>query len=253
MYLIKKDTPIFFGEENFMEQVKHLKEIYTINNELIAKEEELSEIKGQKSELEEKLKKMLDDYKGKQENLKSMKVERKNKELEVDEIAKRIINLKEDQMLVKTNEDYSKLLMKLDSAKEEKLKKEDEVLDFMEKIEDTEDILRKMQKESKTKQSEYDKAKTELDKREKRLKSEIKDLLARYDEINGKLSEDNRETIENIERKFGKKIITTVKDGYCQGCFIAVPPEIVSILKSGERVITCLNCGRILISIPEEN
>jgi predicted nucleic acid-binding Zn-ribbon protein len=142
-------THFFFAGEINMNQVQYLKDIYSINNELIEKEDKLADIRKEKTSLEEEIKKMLQDYKDKGEDIKKMKMARKNKEFELEAITKQINQLKDDQLMVKTNKDYSNLLMRLDKAKENKLRKEDEILELMEKIEDAEYILKKMESDSK--------------------------------------------------------------------------------------------------------
>jgi predicted nucleic acid-binding Zn-ribbon protein len=84
------------------------------------------------------------------------------------------------------------------------------------------------------------------------ITEEIEKLKKRYLELSNELIEDNKELVGSLTKRYRRNIIVPIRDGYCQGCFIAITPEIISVLKSGERVVTCLNCGRILIAETEE-
>jgi predicted nucleic acid-binding Zn-ribbon protein len=44
----------------------------------------------------------------------------------------------------------------------------------------------------------------------------------------------------------GDKAVTSVEGDTCQGCFIKIRPQQISMLKGREQLVTCFQCGRIL-------
>ncbi len=46
--------------------------------------------------------------------------------------------------------------------------------------------------------------------------------------------------------RHGDRAVSSVADGVCQGCFISIRPNQISLLKSKEQIVTCWQCGRIL-------
>jgi len=52
---------------------------------------------------------------------------------------------------------------------------------------------------------------------------------------------------ERIRKSRGGSVVVTVKKRACGACFKALPPHRIQELKRGDQMITCDNCGRLLI------
>lgn len=53
------------------------------------------------------------------------------------------------------------------------------------------------------------------------------------------------------KRRPGQAIIGA-KDGHCEGCFMALPPQDFIEIQRGEKLITCPSCQRILYFVPSD-
>ena len=58
---------------------------------------------------------------------------------------------------------------------------------------------------------------------------------------------DLRSLYERYFKKYYDRAIVPVKGGVCQGCFVAIPPMRLDIIRRMDSLEICDNCGRILI------
>ncbi|MCX8472590.1 MAG: C4-type zinc ribbon domain-containing protein [Sediminibacterium sp.] len=89
-----------------------------------------------------------------------------------------------------------------------------------------------------------DELKVILTQTEKEEKALIKNLTNAHSNIEEKLLEE----YTRIRKKFknGLAVVKVERDA-CAGCFNAVPPQRQSEIRLHKRIISCENCGRILI------
>jgi predicted nucleic acid-binding Zn-ribbon protein len=59
---------------------------------------------------------------------------------------------------------------------------------------------------------------------------------------------------ERVRKGRGGQAVVRVSDGRqaCSGCYKTLPPQRIQELKRQDQIITCQNCGRILIWVPED-
>ena len=116
----------------------------------------------------------------------------------------------------------------------------------MERIEDRE---RKIAQENET---------IEVTRRE--LEAASKRNEEKTSQIDAKLAEwqkDREEKVTHIPRELLKPYekvrqarngigVAAIKNNACQGCFMELPPQVISETKLGHRLVTCENCNRLL-------
>ncbi len=169
----------------------------------------------------------------------------KEKDLEVH-AAKRA---KEEARLyeVKTNKEYSAVLLEIEEVKQEKAQTEEEILALMELQERLASDVRETEKQLKTReeQGRHDEA-TIRDKlaaleaelavvrseREGRAKELPRGLLAEYEKI--------------LKAKGGLAIAAVSQSAFCGGCRVSIRPQAVQELRQARGLMLCENCGRYL-------
>ena len=55
-----------------------------------------------------------------------------------------------------------------------------------------------------------------------------------------------------ITNKSGKAVAFVEKNS-CSGCGVNLRPQLIIEIKRGKKIISCENCGRLLVAKPEEN
>ncbi len=197
--------------------------------------------------LKREIKEAIDIFQKTGNDLSESKIALKNLELEVSSHQENLKKLQSQMMLIKTNKEYDALISQIDNVKEAINEKETKILELIEKVDTLESNI-----------DDYKKRAEELkDQNEKQLSI----LQDKMDSVGTKMQskEDERRTIivnvpkrtmsvyERVRKNRGGDVVITVKKRACGACYKALPPHRIQEIKRSDQIITCDNCGRILI------
>jgi uncharacterized protein len=147
---------------------------------------------------------------------------------------------------VKTNKEYSAMVAEIEAFKQKITGHEDAVLHIMELTELRKQELQELDRQTKE-------AEQELASGQRRNALE----LAVLQETLTERRQTREAAVQQLERPAmdlymrllnGRKglAVVGIKNGSCQGCFIALPPQLIQEVRRNDRVITCSHCQRIL-------
>lgn len=160
----------------------------------------------------------------------------------------------ENQLLnIKTNKEYKALNNEISN-----LKNENSLID--EKIIHAIDKEAQLKSELNTANLEAKEAKTKLDDEENDLKKEIIQVDKDIDDLKNQRKEI---AIKNLSRQMikrygmlitnkGGKAVSFVEKKSCSGCGVNLRPQLIIEIEKGTKIISCENCGRILVKKPED-
>ena len=148
---------------------------------------------------------------------------------------------------VKTNKEYQSSLKEIDDLKEKNSKLEDEMIEFLERIEEADKVL-------KTKMAAYSALKTEIQTEKETIQREAQEERHKLDKLNDQwktLSEsidaELLDTFNRIKANQTNKIgIVAVSSSVCQGCHMNIPPQLYNELQRGDKLQRCPICERII-------
>jgi uncharacterized protein len=213
---------------------------------------ELHELKGDLPHLVEVLEKKQQEKdtlrKSLEATVKHSQVRRDEIDLEIVTTKEKIEKYKEQQFQIKTNKQYDALTREIDLSQErvKTLEKEMETVEgkaanAKTDLETIAPELQEVRKELKERQAELDHVNKEHEEEELKLKHEREKLVVRIDKSDVK-------SYERIRKALGGKAVVGVRKNACGGCFKRVPPQVSVELRKNSRVMTCENCGRLLVS-----
>jgi hypothetical protein len=148
---------------------------------------------------------------------------------------------------VKTNKEYSAVLLEIEEIKQEKAQTEEEILALMELGERLAVDVREAEKQLRTREEQggRDEAtvreklaalEAELavvrSEREARAKGLSRGLLADYEKI--------------LKAKGGLAIAAVSSSAFCGGCRVSIRPQAIQELRQATHLMLCENCGRYL-------
>jgi predicted nucleic acid-binding Zn-ribbon protein len=214
--------------------------------------DELHELKGDLPHLVEVLENKLQEKdtlrKSLEATVKHAKVRRDEIDLEIVTTKEKIEKYKEQQFQIKTNKQYDSLTREIDLSQErvKTLEKEMETIEGKAAnakmdLETLAPELQDLRKELKERQAELDHVNKEHEDEELKLKHEREKLIVRIDKSDVK-------SYERIRKALGGKAVVGVRRNACGGCFKRVPPQVSVELRKNSRLMTCENCGRLLVS-----
>lgn len=193
----------------------------------------------------------LADAKKAVETIKS-KVDTTRKDLRTKEKDLEVANVKRQKLEgrlyeVKTNKEYSAVLLEIEEAKQEKAKTEEDILGLMElqerlavEIKDAEQRLKAREEQARQDeavvrkklagvQQELAAVRAERAARAKELTASV---LASYDRI--------------LKARGGVAVAAVSSAGVCGGCRMSIRPQAVQELRAGAGLMVCESCGRYL-------
>jgi len=162
-----------------------------------------------------------ENYRNNEKELTEATATQKNLELEISSLQDNLKKLKSQMMAIKTNKEYDALVSQIDAIKESINEKETDLLETIERVEILESSIDEFRKKS----------------------IEIKKL--NDDQLS--ILQEKMDSVGRIRKSRGGSVVVAVKKRACGACFKALPPHRIQELKRGDQLISCDNCGRLLI------
>jgi uncharacterized protein len=169
----------------------------------------------------------------------------KEKDLEVANVKRQKLEAKLYE--VKTNKEYSAVLLEIEEAKQEKAKTEEDILGLMEMqerlavdIKDAEQRFKAREEQARQDEAVVRKKLAAVEaelatvraQRASRAKELPVGLLASYDRI--------------LRARGGVAVAAVSSAAVCGGCRVGIRPQAVQELRSGNGLMVCESCGRYL-------
>ena len=87
---------------------------------------------------------------------------------------------------------------------------------------------------------------TDLEEKSKTLETQLGQLKSERVQLAQKVDEDVVERYERLFASKGDVAVVAVEHGVCTGCHMKVTTATVNRAKSGNEIVSCEQCGRIL-------
>jgi uncharacterized protein len=178
--------------------------------------------------------------------LQNLEVQRKDLDLDVRSAQDQILKYKNQQLLVKKNEEYQALSHEIEL-------KEKKISDWEE-----EEISIMLEIDSELK--EFSKRESVFDSTKSIIRDKISVLEAKQVEVQAQLVEATKKMTEaqvsvaanylSVYERLGTRIrlpvIVSINTHTCGGCHLRVSNETLEQSRKGEELTTCENCGRVV-------
>lgn len=232
--------------------IQNLLALQEVDLQMLSLEEErgrlLDSIERQKGEVERERAEAAE----REAKVKHIKVEIKSSESELADTGDHVRKFEGQQALVKTNQEYKALDKEIYEARARQARLEDALLEKMEALEEETESLRKARHDLDEKLSQLQGASGDAEEKVRQIEQDIAALGAKRAEVAKRIERGPLSIYERIfQRKKGAALAAVVNRA-CQGCHLAVPAGVESVLRRhASNIITCENCSRILY-VPEE-
>jgi uncharacterized protein len=177
-----------------------------------------------------------------------------NLETEVRGLDQRIEKLREELNAASTNKQYNAFLTELNTLKVEKRKVEDRALLEMEQIETLDAQLTDVRSRLGERQRVRDVAQSQLEQRQADIGERLAELEREREQAAANVPARELDVFESVADQFEGEVMSPVeeinrrhREYACGSCHMHLPFEKVSLLlSSGESIVRCTACGRIL-------
>ena len=147
---------------------------------------------------------------------------------------------------VKTNKEYSAVLVEIEEVKQEKSRVEEDILTLMEsqerlaaEVKDAEGRFKQRESEGKVEEGEHA-------DRLRQVEGELAKIRSERAELARLLSAGVLADYDKILRHRGLAVAEVTKPNFCGGCRVTITPQRLQELRQQSALIHCESCGRYL-------
>ena len=228
------------------EQIDILVKLQEIEVKTEVIKSEISEVSAKLDEFDNELKTFENEIDEEEKIIDTFKQKYRSDETDVQVNNTKEEKSREKLKFVKTNKEYQSSLKEIDEIKAINSKIEDEMLQYLEKIETSEkNILEKKESYSivaKKLKQEKDIIIQESEQGSKKVSQLDKEWKTISKKIDSKLLE----KFSVVKKMVSGRAITTVEDAVCMGCNMQIPPQTYNELQRTDRLEFCPHCKRII-------
>jgi predicted nucleic acid-binding Zn-ribbon protein len=148
---------------------------------------------------------------------------------------------------VKTNKEYQSSLKEIDDLKAIRSKIEDEMLEFLEKIETAEKALQDRRQQYKEITDDTTQQKASIQLESEQIEKRLAELESNRNAIAAELDDDLIALFNRVKAKQVDGVaIAEVKNAVCLGCNMNIPPQVYNELQRRDSLKYCPSCERII-------
>ena len=175
-------------------------------------------------------------------------LQKKRKDLEMDVAAENdhIAKTKTKLSAVKTNKEYSAILVEVDAVKEKILVFEDQELELMELLEKKERELSSLKADCKKEEENFNSYKLKKETEAEHTEKELEVIRPRRSQLTNVLEVKLLEHYTKVFKARSGLAVVAIHENICQGCHQQILPQQVIDVKVGETIHHCEQCSRIL-------
>ena len=160
--------------------------------------------------------------------------------------------LQKQMKFIKTNLEYDALTNEIANHKLKVLEIEEEILELMTSVDELkekiEEYRKRLDQVTETNTAQLQHLREELNSIEDKVKikeGERKNITVHIDKK-------VLATYERDKKGKGEQVVVSLRKRACSGCYKSLPPQRIQEIKMEEEIVTCDNCGRILVWLGED-
>jgi predicted nucleic acid-binding Zn-ribbon protein len=221
-------------------------EIDGFDQEIYSKEQEVTARQQSITDKEEEMSKC-------RENTEQLELKQRGTKAELEDAQ---LNIKERQnkmMQVQTSREHQALLKEIEDSKRQIKENEEKLLQLMEQVEQEEARAKELENLCKGEKKLLVAESKEMAKAIELINARKKKVTKQRETLGPQLRPGTQKRYAMLREKRNGTAVVQTKNGTCQGCFMAIPPQQYNEVRKGDKINFCPTCQRILYYMEEEN
>jgi predicted nucleic acid-binding Zn-ribbon protein len=207
----------------------------------------LEKVPSRISSLERELEEFIRSVEGDEAEIEEFNKQYRTLDADVQLNLSKIQKSQEKLRSVKTNKEYQSSLKEIDGIKAINSKLEDEMLEYLEKIETAEKAIKDRKQHYTEIVDESNREKESIERDAEQRQENLVDLEARRVAVATELGAGILEIFKQVKAKQANLVaIVAVQDAVCQGCNMNIPPQVYNELQRCNSLRYCPSCFRII-------
>ena len=230
----------------YLEQVRQLvalqhvdDAIHAVKTDLKAAPQEVDELSRRFAAQDEQRKRVLD-------KIQHLKDQQKRLDGDIEGDSARIKKSKSKLMQVGNTREYQAVVREMDTMERQNRSREEERLALQEERNIQEGNLKDVDSVWGGLKAELDVKKASLDQRLADAEGKLAELEKKRGVTGSEVPAPVLARYEFIRRRLEHPVIVPVDNGVCEGCHIAIPPQVFIELQRGQQILSCPNCQRLI-------
>jgi len=236
-----------------MTLIEDIKALYLVDQQLRGLESRLGSAKTHLKAQQAKLQRLTEQHAELNDQLRHTQASEANLENEANAAEEHIDKLRQQMNAVKTNKEYSAMLVEVNTFKADKSKLEDEALQLMQKIEQLQEQVADVEQQVAEQEKIKELAEQKLQQRTDEIRDRLEELKAERDQAADKVPPSALSAFEKLADGLDGEAMAEVHQDdarrmeySCGGCYMSIPPETVNRLATQDDLVYCPSCKRIL-------
>ncbi len=227
-------------------QIDILVELQEIEIKTEVKKSELSKVAGKLDKLDNELKAFESEIDEEEKVINDFQQKYRSSETDAQVNSAKAEKSQEKLKFVKTNKEYQSSLKEIDEIKAINSKIEDEMLQYLEKIETSERNILKKKESNSILAEKLKKEKDIIIQESEQGRKEVAQLDEEWINISQKIDPKLLEKLSVVKEMVSGRAIAAVKNAVCLGCNMQIPPQAYNELQRTDRLEFCPHCQRII-------
>jgi predicted nucleic acid-binding Zn-ribbon protein len=230
-------------------EIENLLHLQEADKEIRRLQDEIAELPKRVAAIEHKLADTKLQLEKAQTAVKADEASRRKYDSAITDLRGKISKYRDQSLAVKTNEQYKALLQEIQFAEKEIAENEDKILELMVNADARDKQVKAAQAELKAETAEIEKEKEDARKRTAEDEKQLTEWRGKRDQMRAGVNEDLLRHYERVS-KFRGSGISEVRDHKCMACQVMLRPQIYNDVRTGQQMVVCDSCQRILYFNP---
>jgi predicted nucleic acid-binding Zn-ribbon protein len=231
--------------------IENLLKLQEADKEIRRLQDEIAELPKRVAAIEQKLAGTRAQLEKAQAAVKTDEAARKKHDATITDLRGKISKYRDQSLDVKTNEQYKALLAEIQFAEKEISQIEDKILEIMVNADARAAEVKAAQAELKEETAEIEKEKEQARQRTAEDQKLLAEWNGKRNQLRSGIDEDLLRQYERVS-KFRGTGIAEVRDHKCMGCQVMLRPQTYNDIRSGDKIMYCDSCQRVLYLNPAE-
>ena len=226
-----------------LELLIELQKMESAAGKIVARKKDLP---AQMEELDAQFAALSATVKTEQEQLENLRKRRREKDSQLQSGQEMLKRTRERLFEVKTNKEYQSMLKEIETLETKNSHLEDEIIVLLDEIDRLEAVMKTKEAELNAGRLRYEEQKVKLEEEFKAIEVELDVCVRKSGEIRKNIPGDLLRKYEQIKAVGRGLAVVSVWMEICDGCHMAIPPQLYNELQKTVDLLTCPNCSRII-------
>ena len=186
------------------------------------------------------------------ENIEQLEQKQRDTKAGLEDAQSGIKERQNKMMKVQTSREHQALLKEIEDNKGRIKENEEKLIQLMEQIEQAESTVKELGNLCKGEKKILAEKSDEVAKAIELINARKKKVIKQREKLEPQLRPGTQKRYAMLRVKRNGSAVVETRNGTCQGCFMAIPPQQYNEVRKGDKLNFCPTCQRILYYLEEQ-